>query len=54
MTLSRLLLFVHFVTDLALALYIYLLFERNAQRDEEFEDDYEFDDEIEDVALAQG
>ena len=52
---SRLLLALHFVVDLALALYVYLLFEMKANRDEEFEEDFdvdEFDDD--DVAVAQG
>ena len=52
MAVTRLALAVHFVIDLALALYVYLLFELRANRDEEFEDDVDdFDDE---VALAQG
>jgi hypothetical protein len=39
---------------LALALYVYLLFELRANRDEEFEDDVELDDFDDDVAIAQG
>jgi hypothetical protein len=55
MAVSRFVLALHFVIDLALALYVYLLFELKANRDEEFEDDLDFDDEFEDdVAIAQG
>ena len=54
MAVTRLALAVHFVVDLALALYVYLLFELRANRDEEFEDDLEVDDFDDDVALAQG
>lgn len=54
MALSRLVLALHFVIDLALALYVYLLFELRASHDEEFEDDVELDYEDDDVAIAQG
>jgi hypothetical protein len=54
MAVSRLVLAVHFVIDLALALYIYLLFELRASRDEEFEDDVDLDEYEDDVAIAQG
>ena len=54
MTLSRFVLALHFVIDLALALYVYLLFELRANRDEEFEDDVELEDFDDDVAIAQG
>lgn len=52
---SRLLLALHFVVDLALALYVYLLFEMKANRDEEFEEDFDVDEfDHDDVAVAQG
>jgi hypothetical protein len=52
---SRLLLAVHFVVDLALALYVYMLFEMKANRDEEFEEDFDVDEFADDdVAVAQG
>jgi len=54
MAVTRLALALHFVIDLALALYVYLLFELRANRDEEFEDDLDVDDFEDDVALAQG
>jgi hypothetical protein len=54
MAVTRLALAVHFVIDLALALYVYLLFELRANRDEEFEDDLDVDDFDDEVALAQG
>jgi hypothetical protein len=54
MAISRLVLALHFVVDLALALYIYLLFELRASDDEEYEDDVEIDDFDDDVAMAQG
>ena len=54
MAISRLVLAVHFVIDLALALYVYLLFELRANRDEEFEDDVDLDEYEDDVAIAQG
>ena len=54
MAVTRLALAVHFVIDLALALYVYLLFELRANREEEFEEDYEVEDFEDDVALAQG
>lgn len=54
MAVSRLVLALHFVIDLALALYIYLLFELKANRDEEFEDDVDYDEYDDDVAIAQG
>ena len=54
MAVSRFVLALHFVVDLALALYVYLLFEMRANRDEEFEDDVELDDFEDDVAIAQG
>ena len=54
MAISRLVLAVHFVIDLALALYVYLLFELRANREEEFEDDVDLDEYDDDVAIAQG
>jgi hypothetical protein len=52
---SRLLLALHFVVDLALALYVYMLFEMKANRDEEFEEDFDVDEFADDdVAVAQG
>ena len=54
MAVSRLVLAVHFVIDLALALYVYLLFELRASRDEEFEEDVDLDEYDDDVAIAQG
>jgi hypothetical protein len=51
---SRLVLALHFVVDLALALYIYLLFEMKANHDEEFDDEYELDEFDDDVAIGQG
>jgi hypothetical protein len=54
MTVSRFVLALHFVIDLALALYVYLLFEMRANREDEFEDDVEVDDFDDDVAIAQG
>lgn len=54
MAVSRFVLALHFVVDLALALYVYLLFELRANRDEEFEDDVDFDDLDDEVAVAQG
>jgi hypothetical protein len=51
---SRVVLALHFVVDLALALYIYLLFEMKANREEEFDEDYDLDEFDDDVAVAQG
>jgi len=54
MTVSRFFLALHFVIDLALALYVYLLFELRANREDEFEDDLDVDEFDDDVAIAQG
>jgi hypothetical protein len=51
---TRLVFALHFVIDLALALYVYLLFELRANHEEEFDDELEFGEIEDDVAVAQG
>lgn len=52
---SKFFLALHFMADLALALYVYLLFDLRAKRQELYDDEYVEDDyDDEDVAVAQG